>query len=387
MEDPKAQGKEQEAKFEGLEDIQNHVESWQDLSEKHTKIERMGGLSNTIWKVTAKAKKVEPKTVIYRKFGAGGAIVDRDRENYVIKGLAKKGVAPRYFGGDEEHRVEEFCDSEMMEPTDLNEKTNRRKLTRLVAQLHSIDFDKLDKTPLFLRILNGNDFTKSFHEKCKDDIFKPVEKNLIKDIATLTSKEETEFLRGIAPKGKDSVAFSHNDMHSQNVLVLDKDHSFQLIDYEYSEYNYRGYDIANLFNETMFEYDTEESPHYNLDESKYPSDKELKDFIKYYLFFSKCDGEDFDLEQVLKHDSYRDEYVKKNHNVEEFNKEAEEIFKEVKVCAMFSHYFWSLWGIIMSYNGDIKFDYVHYAKKRFELYQKCKENYLKEHPQEVQDQP
>jgi len=368
-----------EDKFEGMETIHAHVDTWQNISEKNTKVERLGGLSNKIWKVTAKSKKVEPRTVIYREFGSGAAIVDRERENYVIEGLAKKGIAPKYFGGDEERRVEEFCESELLKPSDLNEKSNRRKLTRLLAELHSMKFDKLDKTPLFLRILNGNDFLKSFEDKCKQDVFQPVEKKLIKEISTLASKDEIEFLKSIAPKGEKSVVFSHNDLHSQNVLVLDKNNKFQLIDYEYSDYNYRGYDIANLFNETMFEYDLEEAPHYSLDESKYPSDKDLRDFIKFYLFFSKYDGEDFDLESILKHDSYRDEYVQKRNEKEAFDKEAEEIFQEVKVCAMFSHYFWSIWGIIMSYDGDFKFDHVHYATKRFEIYKKLKEQYLKEH--------
>ena len=44
------------------------------------------------------------------------------------------------------------------------------------------------------------------------------------------------------------VVFSHNDLYYNNVLITQG--GVQFIDYEYSFYNYLGYDIANYFSES-----------------------------------------------------------------------------------------------------------------------------------------
>lgn len=71
------------------------------------------------------------------------------------------------------------------------------------------------------------------------------------------SEEEVEFLRDILPK--DDIVFSHNDLLANNILLIppvmylfifqnfDK---VMFIDFEYSSYNFRGFDIANYFNES-----------------------------------------------------------------------------------------------------------------------------------------
>jgi len=364
--------------FEGAQAIKEHVKSWRDLSPSKMKLERLSGLSNEIWKVSASDRDIDPHVVIYRKFGEGGAIVDRERENYIIQGLAKKKLSPIYYGGTKEYRIEKFQESKPLEPLDLKEKPIRRRLAHLLADLHSLKFEKLDKIPAFMKILTEKSFIKDFEEKAARDVYPPVEQKFLKDIKTLISEEEISFLKGIAPKKEESIVFSHNDLHSQNILELNEDKSFTIIDFEYSDYNYQGYDIANFFNETMFEYDTAKHPHYTVDESEFPSDKELTDFCKYYLFFRKHAEEEFDTRLILENDAYRDEYIMKKHEMETFNKELAELLEEVKVCQLFSHYFWCLWGVVKSHESDVEFDYMHFAYKRYELYQKLKKNYSKE---------
>jgi len=365
-------------KFEGVDCIKSQVESWRDISPSKLKVERLSGLSNEIWKVSS-TEDVEPKTVIFRKFGDAGAICDRERENYIIQGLAKKKLSPPFYGGNKEYRIEKFEKSEPLSPEDVKDKLTRRRIARLLADLHSLDFPKLDKTPFFMKILTGHSFIKDFEEKAARDVYSPVEQKFLKEIKELINEEETSFLKSIAPKEKESIAFSHNDLHSQNILVLDKDKTFALIDYEYSGYNYRAYDIANFFCETMFEYDTAEHPHYILDESKFPNERDLKDFIRYYLFFGKYTDDEIDLHAALNDDSYRDNQLKENKNMDEFNKEVDQVYHEVQVCEIFSHYFWCLWAVVKSHDADIEFDYMHFAYKRLELYQKLKKKLNHQH--------
>jgi len=368
--------------FEGVDFIKSHVESWKDVSASNMKVERLSGLSNEIWKVTA-TEDIEPKTVIYRKFGEAGAICDRERENYIIQGLAKKKLSPPFYGGTKEYRIEKFEKSEALSPEDVKDKLTRRRIARMIADLHSLDFSKLDKTPSFMKIFTQNAFIQDFQEKAnRKDVYSPVEQKLLKEIKKLINEEEISFLKDLAPKKEESLAFSHNDLHSQNILVLAKDQTLTLIDFEYSDYNYRAYDIANFFNETMFEYDTAEHPHYNVDESKYPSDRDLKDFIKYYLFFGKYTDDEIDLKSALNDDSYRDNHLKQHKNIDEFNQEVEQLYEEVRVCELFSHYFWCLWAVVKSHDVDVEFDYIHYAYKRFEIYQKLKNNFTQTNPKQ-----
>src|SRR4051794_16646969 len=128
--------------FEGAECIKSHVDTWESVSPSKMKVERLSGLSNEIWKVTSK-EKVKPKTVIYRKFGEAGAICDRERENYIIQGLSKKHLSPPFYGGNKEYRIEEFQKSEPLTPEDVKEKRTARRIARLLADLHSMKFEKL----------------------------------------------------------------------------------------------------------------------------------------------------------------------------------------------------------------------------------------------------
>jgi thiamine kinase-like enzyme len=43
------------------------------------------------------------------------------------------------------------------------------------------------------------------------------------------------------------MVFSHNDLISNNVLLLKKNGKAVLIDYEYACYNFSFYDLANYF--------------------------------------------------------------------------------------------------------------------------------------------
>lgn len=358
-----------------LPSSKSFLKSWEKVSPEKIKFERLADLSNVIWKVTALDQLATPTSIIYRKFGEHEEIIDRDRENYIFTELAKKGLGPSYYGGDQKARLEEFYESRSMKPSDVNNKIIRRAVAKSLANLHKANLEGLDKTPMFLKVLEQRSLMKLVEEKAHKDIYSSVEKKWLYEILSLVSEDEVSFLKEILPKGKNSVVFSHNDLHSQNILLLDKTQKIILIDYEYSSYNYRGYDIANFFNEATIDYNVTEYPYYSLDDKKYPSEYDLIDFIKYYLFFFKFDEKIFDEILVQNDDDYFKQIIKENASLDEFNAEIEEIFEEVRVCTMLSHYYWVLWSVFMSKNPDIQFDYIHYAYRRFEVYQRLKQEY------------
>lgn len=49
---------------------------------------------------------------------------------------------------------------------------------------------------------------------------------------------------------------------------------------------------------------------------------------------------------------------------------------EVPICMMFSHYYWVLWGLIMSKNPYIEFDYIKFCYSKYLKYMQLKEKYF-----------
>ena len=188
----------------------------------------------------------------------------------------------------------------------------------------------------------------------------------------MTSTEEVAFLKKILPKHARSVTFCHNDIHAFNILSLNKDKKLVLIDFEYADYNYRAYDIVNLFTEATIVYDTPEYPFYELDEQKFPARQELYDFVKHYLFFYKFRMTDDKAKSFMEDEDKLTKYLTEKYNVEDFIEEVEEIMQEVNACRLFTHYYWILWAIIMSKGGNGSLEHLHYAHKRYEVYQGLK---------------
>ncbi|KAI9538193.1 hypothetical protein NQZ68_017926 [Dissostichus eleginoides] len=75
---------------------------------------------------------------------------------------------------------------------------------------------------------------------------------------------------------KSPVVFCHNDVTEGNILILeDKDPNttdrLMLIDFEYSSYNYRGFDFGNHFCEWMYDYTYNQWPFYKATQENYPT--------------------------------------------------------------------------------------------------------------------
>ncbi|KAB1200830.1 putative choline kinase 2 [Morella rubra] len=48
--------------------------------------------------------------------------------------------------------------------------------------------------------------------------------------------------------------------------------------------------------------------------------------------------------------------------------EVEQLLQDVEKCTLASHLFWGLWGIISEHVNEIDFDYMEYARQRFQQY-------------------
>ena len=77
------------------------------------------------------------------------------------------------------------------------------------------------------------------------------------------------------------MVFCHNDLTVGNILSLPG--GLMAIDYEFSCYNYRGFDLGLHFSEQMFNNNTSEYPFFEYNYDKYPSKEFQLGFFSSYI--------------------------------------------------------------------------------------------------------
>ncbi|CAG8672130.1 9512_t:CDS:2, partial [Paraglomus occultum] len=141
------------------------------------------------------------------------------------------------------------------------------------------------------------------------------------------------------------IVFSHNDAQYGNFLRLtDGSNKLEIVDFEYSGYNYRGFDLANHFCEWAYDYHSEE-PH-KMKHTLYPTILEQNNFLRAYL------------------------EVEKESRNDKIEVELAQMRLECDVFSLTSHVLWGLWGVLQHYQSQIQFDYLQYATGRLEEFRR-----------------
>nr|XP_010600627.1 choline/ethanolamine kinase isoform X2 [Loxodonta africana]XP_023398079.1 choline/ethanolamine kinase isoform X2 [Loxodonta africana] len=175
-------------------------------------------------------------------------------------------------------------------------------------------------------------------------------------------KDEMGNLRKLLASTPSPVVFCHNDIQEGNILLLsapENADSLMLVDFEYSSYNYRGFDIGNHFCEWVYDYTHEEWPFYKARPADYPTREQQLHFIRHYLAEVK-----------------KDETLSQ----EEQRKLEEDLLVEVDRYALASHFFWGLWSILQASMSTIEFGYLEYAQSRLQFYFQQKRQLTTLHP-------
>ncbi|XP_062409610.1 ethanolamine kinase 1-like isoform X1 [Sardina pilchardus] len=138
----------------------------------------------------------------------------------------------------------------------------------------------------------------------------------------------------------------HNDLSPANIIYNDTKGTVKFIDYEYGDFNYQAFDIANHFNEYAGLSIT--------DYSQYPSMELQMDWLTAYLRrYKSCSDTDTISENDVKN-----------------------LYITVCKYNLASHLFWGLWAVIQARHSAINFDYMRYASARFKRYFEIKEEYF-----------
>ncbi|GAM21073.1 hypothetical protein SAMD00019534_042480 [Acytostelium subglobosum LB1] len=283
-----------------------------------------GGVTNTLFKCTYNNSHQEKKNIIIRLYGKGTEnFIDRKSESYIQYLLSGNGVGPKFYGTFKNGCIYGFVEGDQLELTDLA----NPHILNLIAQesrtWHSLTLD-LKKQPSLTNYLNSwvsNVQTLLKTEKVNIDV-----DYYIKETEAFKQFIKTKYSH---PR---HVVFCHNDLIPRNMIYNSGNDVVKYIDFEYSGYNYRGFDIGNFFCEFSG---------LDLDYTKYPSVQTQKEFLRYYL---AANGDPVTEEEV------HELYIEANH------------------FTLGSHLMWGFWGIVQNFNSTIDFDYIGYALKRFQQY-------------------
>jgi ethanolamine kinase len=272
---------------------------WTDSNNSNiTATQLTGGLTNVLF-VLQEFK--SSQKVIVRLYGQGTSdFIDRDVENIVFSGLSKLNMGPTFYGRFQNGRVEGYLPAVALQSEQMGEKHISPGIAKAVAALHSITSLKAD-----IRRISGNDWmwnkistfiTLAAGGATPDSGAATTKKEQVQGEARTYSLQEVQdelvWVRGFLLNKQQQLqeqqslktgegegvrlgrrlgrgfgfqeVLCHNDLLSGNVLVEvdravegggkggsgerdghDNAAKIHLIDYEYANYNFRAYDLAN----------------------------------------------------------------------------------------------------------------------------------------------
>ncbi|KAM9816452.1 choline kinase alpha isoform X2 [Syngnathus typhle] len=327
--------------------------AWKTLAEDDFEISIIrGGLSNKLF-LCSLPESVdtigdEPRSILLRLYGAilqGAEAMVLESVMFAI--LAERELGPKLYGIFPQGRLEQYMPSRKLETCELSDPSISAEVAEKMAKFHGMRmpfnkepkwlFGTMDK---YLSQVMRLNFTRESHLRRFNRL---LGYNLL---------QEMDSLKSLLESTHSPVVFCHNDCQEGNILLLNHHQSdkqkLMLIDFEYSSYNYRGFDIGNHFCEWMYDYNCDEFPFFKVNAQAYPSKAQQLHFIENYLRAS---------DQGFDHLSQEDQMKMK-----------EDLYMEVNRFSLASHFFWGLWSIIQARLSTIKFGYMEYAQERFDAY-------------------
>ncbi|KAF8398197.1 hypothetical protein HHK36_017123 [Tetracentron sinense] len=296
--------------------LQSLASSWNDVIDSNALqvIPLKGAMTNEVYQIKWLTRTEElSRKVLVRIYGEGVEIFfDRDNEIRTFEFMSKHGQGPRLLGRFPNGRIEEFIHARTLSAPDLCDPEISALIASKLWDFHDLDMPGPRNVLLWDRLRNWLSAAKSLSslEEAKSFLLDTMEE----EIFILEKKLSGDYQR---------IAFCHNDLQYGNIMFDEQTRSITIIDYDYASYNPVAYDIANHFCEMVADYHTE-TPHI-LDFNKYPGNQ----------------VGDVEVEQLV---------------------------QDVEKYTLASHLLWGLWGIISAHVNEIDFDYMEYARQRFQQY-------------------
>lgn len=178
--------------------------------------------------------------------------------------------------------------------------------------------------------------------------------------------EEVESINAQVSKRQsfDLLVLSHNDLFYRNLIYGTDRSRHVLIDFEYAGYNPFGMDVFQFINEFLIDYNIAEKPFFRLQLDQYPTPARCKELIRFFLFFHKNEALVADMPDS-------DEMIGFVRGTKEFaaipEAEVRRIFDLFPYFGVITNIYWFYWGLYLFKVENIAFDYVAFAKAKFEM--------------------
>ncbi|XP_061783886.1 choline kinase alpha isoform X1 [Nerophis lumbriciformis] len=346
--------------------------SWRTLVEDDFNITIIrGGLSNKLFLCSlpdsADTVGDEPRSILLRLYGAilqmscnKGESQQSNKDNpfqgaeaMVLESvmfaiLAERELGPKLYGIFPQGRLEQYLPSRKLDTCELSDPNISAEVAEKMAKFHAMRMP-FNKEPTWL----FGTMDKYLGQVMRLNFTRESQLRRFNRLLSYNLLHEMDWLKALLESTNSPVVFCHNDCQEGNILLLncrpesDKQ-KLMLIDFEYSSYNYRGFDLGNHFCEWMYDYNCDHFPFFKVNVQAYPSKAQQLHFIENYLRAS--DGDYDNLSQA------------------DQMKMKEELYVEVNRFSLASHFFWGLWSIIQARLSTIKFGYLEYALARFDAY-------------------
>ncbi|KAK6257767.1 hypothetical protein QUC31_001226 [Theobroma cacao] len=301
----------------------------EDMEEFHV-IPLKGAMTNEVFQINWPTKHGDlHQKVLVRVYGEGVEVFfDRDDEIRTFECMSKHGQGPRLLGRFADGRIEEFIHARTLSAADLRDPEISALVAAKLREFHNLHMPGPKDVLLWERLRTWLSQAKKL---CSPEDAKEFGLDILGEEISMLEKELTQ--------GSQDIGFCHNDLQYGNIMMDEETRAITLIDYEYASYNPVAYDLANHFCEMAANYHSE-TPHI-LDYSIYPDLEERQRFISAYLTPSGNEPGEAEVAQLL---------------------------NDAEKYTLANHLFWGLWGIISGHVNKIDFDYMEYARQRFQQY-------------------
>ncbi|KAJ2847233.1 hypothetical protein GGI22_006037 [Coemansia erecta] len=326
-----------------------------------------------------------PCKYIVRVYGKGTEeFVSRERELYWLSQLALLGIGARMFGIFGNGRIEEYLESTTLNTDNARQASASRDIARRVCELHTLvsyyrphgSGNPSSKEAVYLngkpelwnKVDTGlqviHDKWLEIQRKCYSNPQCPQILDNWPKVVQAIDKFKLHVEQAHSP-----LVFAHNDLLAGNFLRLERTGKIEIVDYEFSGYNYRGYDIANHFCEWMIDYTQPEHPDI-VNPARYPTEKERHNFLRAYIRAKAfIDANVKANAGAGKPDSAHPMKIRSIElSEEQLCKEVAELDREVALFVTASHLFWGINGLVKALICDGSFDEAGHAAYRLSFF-------------------
>lgn len=282
-----------------------------------------GGITNKLFRLQDASSPAGTCVVVRVNGLETERVVARDRERDASALLPAYGFGKRVYGEFGNGRVEEWLSGRALQCQELARDDVMADVARRLAALHRVQIRSPRFDPHRATIWDTVD---RYMDEADRVTF---------DDATLGRLDRVAW-RNVGQRLRHLVAqtspvvLAHNDLLAGNIILDESPgarHRIQFIDFEYAAYNSRAFDIANHWCEFAG---------FDCDWGKFPGPAQQARFARYYLGDGATDDD------------------------------VRALVDEVRPWPLVSHLVWAFWGIVQARVSAIDFDFIGYARQRFQ---------------------